>query len=145
MAKFAQFMIKKRIIPDPILMFITILVVTGFQVYWLKNNYDREKRALQIKTNVAFQETVRHLQALKLKLRDDFRDSSHKIKQVFIEDDHGKPGGKTKLLPRRQIITLMNAMRDKVKDTFKYTVDSTVVVEKRGKNHADSTPIRIEK
>ena len=65
-------MSKRRIIPDPILMFITILVVTGFQVYWLKNNYDREKRSLQIKTNVKFQETVRHLQALKLKLKDGF-------------------------------------------------------------------------
>ena len=139
-------MSKKRIIPDPILMFITILVVTGFQVYWLKNNYDREKRSLQIKTNVAFQETVRHLQALKLKLKDGFPDSSHKIKRVFIEDDLKQSGVKTKLLPRRQIITLMNAMRDRVRDTFNYTIDSTVFVsENRGKNPVDSTPIRIEK
>src|SRR6478736_1264322 len=120
-------MSKRRIIPDPILMFITILVVTGFQVYWLKNNYDREKRSLQIKTNVAFQETVRHLQALKLKLKDTFPDSSHKIKRVFIEDDHKQSGAKTKSLPTRQIITLVNAMRDRAKDTFNYTVDSTVL------------------
>jgi two-component system phosphate regulon sensor histidine kinase PhoR len=136
---------RKGIIPDPMLIFITILVVTGFQVYWLKNSYDREKRTLKIKTNVAFQETVRHLQALKLKLKD-FADSSHKFKRVFIEDDH-REGVKTKMLPRRQIITLMNAMRDKVKDTFNYTVDSTVVLSlgKTGKNRFDSTPIRIEK
>ena len=139
-------MSKGRIIPDPILMFITILVVTGFQVYWLKDNYDREKRTLQIKTNVAFQETVRHLQALKLKWRDNFRDSSH-IKRVLIDDDLKQSGVKTKLFPKRQIITLMNAMRDRVKDTFKYTIDSTVVLslENKEKNHADSTPIRIEK
>src|SRR4030095_6031148 len=38
-------------------------------------------------------------------------------------------------------------MRDKVKDTFNYTVDSTVVLSlgKTGKNRFDSTPIRIEK
>src|SRR6476646_3795036 len=101
-------MTRRRIIPDPILMFITILVVTGFQVYWLKNNYDREKRSLQIKTNVAFQETVRHLQALKLKLRE--LESSHKMKRIFIQDDLKQSGVKTKLRPRRQIITLMNAM-----------------------------------
>src|ERR1044072_8537569 len=143
MAKFAQFMIKKRIIPDPILMVITILVVTGFQVYWLKNSYDREKRTLQIKTNVAFQETVRHLQALKLKWKYNFQDS-HK-KRVFIEDDDLKgPGERTKLLPKKQFITLMNAVRDKVKDTFKYTIDSTVVLERDSKNHLDSTPMRIE-
>ena len=140
-------MSKRKIIPDPILMFITILVVTGFQVYWLKNNYDREKRSLQIKTNVAFQETVRHLQALKLKLKDGFPDSSHKIKRVFIEDDLKQSGAKTKSLPRRQIITLVDAMRDRVRDTFNYTVDSTVFVsmEKGNKNHVDSTPIRFEK
>ncbi len=140
-------MTRKRIIPDPILMFITILVVTGFQVYWLKNNYDREKRSLQIKANVAFQETVRNLQALKLKLRGSFPDSLHKMKRVLIEDDHKQPGDKKKSLPRRQIITLVNAMRDRVRDTFNYTVDSTVFVsmEKRGKNHVDSTPLRFEK
>ena len=108
-------------------MFITILVVTGFQVYWLKNNYDREKRSLQIKTNVAFQETVRDLQALKLKLRGGFPDSLHKMKRVFWKRLN-RPGAKTKSLPRRQIITLVNAMRDRVKDTFNYTVDSTVFV-----------------
>jgi len=140
-------MSKKRIIPDPILMLITILVVTGFQGYWLKDNYDREKRTLQIKTNVAFQETVRHLQAIKLKLRDNFPDSAHKIKRVFIEDDHIASHVKSKLLPRRQIITLMNAMRDKVKDSIKFSVDSTVVlsVGKRSRDSVDNGPIRVEK
>jgi len=144
MVNFVELMSKRRIIPDPILMFITILVVTGFQVYWVKNNYDREKRTLQIKTNVAFQETVRHLQAIKLKLRDM---DSHTLKRVLIEDDLKPSGVKTKLLPQRQIITLMNAVRDRVKDTFNYTVDSTVLVsvEKGKRIHADSTPIRIEK
>jgi two-component system phosphate regulon sensor histidine kinase PhoR len=147
MANFVLFMSKKRFIPDPILMFITILVVTGFQAYWLKNNYDREKRTLQIKTNVAFQEIVRHLQAVKLKLRDAFPDSSHKIKRMFIEDDHEASGVKKKLLPRRQIITLMNAVRDKVKDSFKYTVDSTVVLTlgKKGRDNVGKAPIRVEK
>ena len=140
-------MSKRRVIPDPILMFVTILVVTGFQVYWLKNSYDREKRSLQIKTNVAFQETVRNLQAVKLKWKGNFPGSLHEMKRVLIDDDLKQPGAKTKLLPKRQFITLMDAVRDKVKDTFNYTVDSTVVVslEKKGKNRADSTPIRIKK
>src|SRR5689334_18113451 len=137
---------KKRIIPDPILMFITILVVTGFQVYWLKNSYDREKRTLQIKTNVAFQETVRHLQAIKFKLKDDFGDSEHRFNRVFVEDDHIKPDIKLKLLPKRQIITLMNAVR-KAKDSLRYSVDSTVVLSypKREKDSGNNVPIRVEK
>ena len=32
--------------PFLFLMFITILVITGFQFYWLKNTYDREKRTM---------------------------------------------------------------------------------------------------
>ncbi|MES1216404.1 MAG: HAMP domain-containing sensor histidine kinase [Bacteroidota bacterium] len=58
---------KKRIIPDPVLMFITLLVITGFQVYWLRDNYYREKKALEIKTNGLFRETVRHVQDSVLK------------------------------------------------------------------------------
>ena len=52
-----------------------------------------------------------------------------------------------KSLPRRQIITLVDAMRDRVRDTFNSTVDSTVFVSmgKGNKDHVDSTPIRFEK
>jgi len=135
-------MSRKRIIPGPILMVITILVVTGFQVYWLKDNYNREKRSLQIKTNVAFHETVRDLQAVKLKWNDSFSDSLHKMKRVLIEDDLRR----TKLLPKRQVITLMNAVRDKVKDSLGPTIDSTVLISlEKGKDRVGGTPIRFEK
>lgn len=127
------------------MMLVTILAITGFQAYWLKDSYAREKRSMQIKANVAFQETVRHLQALKLKLNDVFPDSSRKMTRVFIDEDH-KKGVKTKLLPRRQIITLMNAVRDRVKDTVHY-VDSTVVITPGSmrSTRVDSMPVRIEK
>ncbi|MDP4262690.1 MAG: HAMP domain-containing sensor histidine kinase [Bacteroidota bacterium] len=51
-----------------VLMGITILGITGFQGYWLRNNYDREKQNLEIKTNVDFRETILKLQSYKLKL-----------------------------------------------------------------------------
>ncbi|HUS00500.1 MAG TPA: HAMP domain-containing sensor histidine kinase [Chitinophagaceae bacterium] len=77
----------KRRIPDPILMLITILVIIGFQVYWLKDNYDREKKSLQIKTGVAFQETIEQLQAKKLKLPDVFMRYPYpgNNERVFVE------------------------------------------------------------
>ncbi|MEI9908761.1 MAG: hypothetical protein WDO71_03285 [Bacteroidota bacterium] len=37
-----------------ILMGITILGITGFQLYWLRNNYDREKLSLDLLTNASF-------------------------------------------------------------------------------------------
>lgn len=41
---------------------IVILVITGFQVYWLKDNYTRERKAVEIRTDALFNETVRQVQ-----------------------------------------------------------------------------------
>lgn len=49
-------------------MLLTILVIAGFQAYWLRDNYNREKQTLEIKTNAAFRQTILRLQASKLKL-----------------------------------------------------------------------------
>src|SRR5438045_2282386 len=51
-----------------ILIGITILGITGFQGYWLHDNYEREKQNLELKTNVDFRQTIVQLQASKLKL-----------------------------------------------------------------------------
>ena len=50
------------------LMLLAILGITGFQIYWMKNNYDREKQNLDIKTHAAFRQTILGLQSSKLKL-----------------------------------------------------------------------------
>lgn len=61
-----------------ILMGVVILVITGFQVYWLKDNYNREKKAVEIRAQSLFRETVRNFQdsILQLKLQLVFKDSS---------------------------------------------------------------------
>ena len=142
-------MSKRRIIPDPILMLVTILIVTGFQVYWLKNNYDREKRTLQIKTNVAFQETVRYLQALKLKLKEPLTvDSLHNEKmRVFVDEDFQENNKKRKLMPKREIITMVNAMRDKMRDSLKNTRVIISMNKETGPHYVtkDSLPLTFEK
>jgi two-component system phosphate regulon sensor histidine kinase PhoR len=78
----------KRRIPDPILMVITIIVIIGFQVYWLKDNYDREKRTMEIKAGAAFQETIQELQVAKLKLPDIFlrRTKSGKNERMLVNE-----------------------------------------------------------
>jgi two-component system, OmpR family, phosphate regulon sensor histidine kinase PhoR len=130
---------KRKIIPDPVLMLVTILIVAGFQVYWLKNNYDREKRTMQIKANVAFQETVRHLQMLKLKLKDPSSfDSLHKGKmRVFVDEDFPEKRPGVKALPIQEIVTMVNAMRDKMNDSLKgTTVNSSVIISMNKENKA---------
>ncbi len=50
------------------LMLLTILVIAGFQGYWLRDNYNREKQNLDIKTNAAFRQTILRLQASKFQI-----------------------------------------------------------------------------
>lgn len=45
-----------------LLMGMVILAITGFQAYWLKDNYSREKKAVEIRTDALFHETVRNVQ-----------------------------------------------------------------------------------
>jgi len=66
---------QKRIIPDPLLMLLSILGITVFMFYWLKESYDREEKALNIKTSAAFEQTVKQLQISKLKLNNVSQDS----------------------------------------------------------------------
>ncbi|MET0463343.1 MAG: HAMP domain-containing sensor histidine kinase [Chitinophagaceae bacterium] len=49
-------------------MLLTILVIAGFQGYWLRDNYNREKQSLDIKTNAAFRQTILRLQASKFQI-----------------------------------------------------------------------------
>src|ERR1051326_4122824 len=139
--------------PFMFLMFATILVIVGFQVYWLKNNYDREKRSLQIKANVAFQETVRHLQAAKLKLKEPPGfDSLHKEKmRVIVDGDLQESDMNVKVMPKQDVVTMVSAMRDKLRDSLKRTrVNSAVIISMNKKDGpdrdtSDSFPLRLEK
>ncbi|HEV8285567.1 MAG TPA: HAMP domain-containing sensor histidine kinase [Chitinophagaceae bacterium] len=134
--------------PFLFLMVATILVITGFQAYWLKNNYDREKHTMEIKANVAFQEIVRHLQAVKLKLKDPLADSLHSGKmRVFVDHDL-QENVKIKGMPRQEIITMVNAMRDKMNDSLKGTkVNSTVIISMNKNRYpkTDSLPAIFER
>lgn len=138
--------------PFLFLMYATILVITGFQVYWLKNTYDREKRSMQIRANVAFQETVRHLQAAKLKLKEPPGfDSLHKGKmKIFVDRDLRRPGMDVRVMPKQEIVTMVNAMRDKLKDSLMDgRVNSAVIVSMNKGNlppyiPSDSLPLRVD-
>src|SRR5436190_23353934 len=132
---------KKRIIPDPMLMLVTILIVTGFQVYWLENNYEREKRDLQIKANMAFQDAIRHLQTEKLKLRDPFLDTSqHRKMRVIVNRDVSEPDMAMHKMPIPEIITMVNAVRDKLRDSLKDRRTNSAIIVSIGEdsNHFGS-------
>ncbi len=113
-------------------MLITILVIFVFQAYWLKDNYDREKRTMQIKTNVSFQETVRQMQTARLKFPDPFiNDSGDKgKKRIFVDEDINETWTAMSAQPRREIVTMINAMRNKITGTLRSdsNINSTVFI-----------------
>jgi two-component system phosphate regulon sensor histidine kinase PhoR len=133
--------------PFLFLMGITILVITGFQAYWLKNTYNREKRTMEIKANVAFQETVRHLQAAKLKIKEPFLfDSLHKGQvRMFIDGDTHEADMRS--MPSRQMVTTVDVMGKKIRDSLKDRRDIVISMKSSGRPHyipGDSLPVRFE-
>jgi len=65
--------------------------ITGFQLFWLKENFDKEKRNLELLANTTFRETVKKLQAKKLNLDKVFNDTTGKIHVEIMKDRHPGP------------------------------------------------------
>jgi hypothetical protein len=66
----------------PMLMGITLLVIVGFQLFWLMQIFKREKDNLATRSNIEFRDAIFRLQAEKLKARFDEqerRDSTFNI------------------------------------------------------------------
>ncbi len=76
----------------PVLMAITILGIAIFQLYWLKNTYEREKRTLEIRSNFTFRDVVHSMQAAKIDF-DKWGEDSIVSKALF---ERKKPGLKVK-------------------------------------------------
>ena len=112
----------KKLRGSAILMIIAILGITGFQAYWLKNNYDREKQSLDIKTNAAFRQTILKLQASKLKLeRISLRFDSTDFSGVFISDKKQpiKARFKKTKSPKEPPISILHLIQEKMRDSLK--------------------------
>jgi len=89
-----------------ILMGVTILGITGFQGYWLNDNYEREKQNLEIKTNSLFHQTILRLQSSKLNLN----------KLVLQFDSVADPAGANVLVRPRTSSKMKDSLRPVRKD-----------------------------
>lgn len=91
----------------PILLVITILVVTGFQLFWLKQSYDSEKRTMEVRTGINFRESVFNLQAKQLSSRFGLPINAKDSFQIEIHE-----GGIQDKLVRynktREVISMIN-------------------------------------
>ena len=103
-----------------VLMGITILGITGFQLYWLKENYNREEKTLSIKSEITFRRAIQQLQVTKLKFENIPDDSAGKGKvKIFMSDGAG--GGKINVhfTPKTDIISTVNVIGERLKDSLK--------------------------
>jgi len=102
-----------------LLMAVAIAGITGFQAYWLKQNYTREKKTLAIKTGVAFRETILRLQVTKLKLDEHWLDSSGGQKVKILVNDARREQVSIRVGPKEKIVSTINVLRSKLKDSLK--------------------------
>jgi two-component system, OmpR family, phosphate regulon sensor histidine kinase PhoR len=102
-------------------MIIAILAITGFQLYWLKNNYDREKQNLDIKTSSSFRQTILRLQASKLKLENvNFQLDSAMVSDVTVTAKKNKKRTFNGSVRKKEpAITIMNLIEEKFRDSLK--------------------------
>jgi two-component system, OmpR family, phosphate regulon sensor histidine kinase PhoR len=101
-----------------LLMAIPILIIAGFQVFWLRENYIKEKKNLEFRSNVVFKETVRKLQAKKLNLDKVFNDSvaTGKIR-VEVMNGEAMPGFPGH--PEDEIANAINDVTIRVSDSLR--------------------------
>jgi hypothetical protein len=122
-----------------ILMIIAILGITGFQAYWLKNNYDREKQNLDIKTSATFRQTILQLQASKLKLdKFIFRYDSTNMSTVNLVKNKGKRPKpfKKPVSTKEPAISILNLVQERMRDSIRLDTmgKKTVIISVRGDN-----------
>ena len=106
-------------------MAIPILIIAGFQVFWLRENYIKEKKNLEFRSNVVFKETVRKLQAKKLNLDKVFNDSIGKVRVEVMNGEAipGFPGH-----PEDEIANAINDVTIRVNDSLR---NAGIVLENR--------------
>ena len=96
----------------------TILAIAAFQVYWLKQAYEREERTLEMRTHIMFRETVRAVQSSKLKW-DRLVDTS-KNQQFFVRRNNT---GEMKIVsPDPKVEGMVEMVTHKMRDSSQNTM-----------------------
>ena len=96
-------------------MVITILAISGFQIYWISKGVEREERTLDMRTNMMFRETIRQLQTAKLKL-DRLGPDSALTTNVYIQRTHGdKP--RMRVLQKEKMVGMMDVIMQRTNDS----------------------------
>ncbi|MCU7552773.1 HAMP domain-containing histidine kinase [Chitinophagaceae bacterium LB-8] len=102
----------------PIVMAITILGIAIFQLFWLKNTFEREKRTLEIRSNFTFRDVVHSLQASKIDFDKWSGDSItskafSELKKPIRIPKHKEPE-RPEMNPGQKMLGMLNMLREKI-------------------------------
>lgn len=100
-----------------LLMGTALLIIIGFQLYWLNDSYVRETRSLEVRSNLMFRETIRRLQSSRFNLNQLQSDSVSDKKFHFIIKE-GQPITSSQR-KNTDMVAMMNMVRDRMSDTMK--------------------------
>jgi two-component system, OmpR family, phosphate regulon sensor histidine kinase PhoR len=97
-----------------------MLLILGFQLWWLKDSYKRERHSLEMKANIQFQETVHGLQEEKFRIIPDQSDSGQKDKvRIFINEETADGDVREKMIKSHNVVTTVNMLGSKISDSVK--------------------------
>lgn len=128
-------------------MILAILAVTTFQGYWLRENYQKEKTNLELKTSTTFKETILSLQAQKFRTTSGLPDSMHEF-DLEIKDNR-EPRFNIRLEEGEALAGYMSNVATRVIDTVQHPgeIKEGVVIALKGSGKAmwrdSSREIRI--
>lgn len=97
-------------------MAVTIVAITGFQVYWINKTYEREERNLDMRTNMLFRETMRGLQVSKLKL-DKLASDSVPPGMALIRGEVAGRKIATRLLSKEKMTNILEVVMQRSADS----------------------------
>jgi len=136
---------RRKLIPDPILMVISIICLTAFQLYWLKQNYSREEKTLKIKAESTFRETVMKLQVAKFKL-----DNAEWSGQMETQDEEGRRVS-IRINPdkeKKEMVSTINVIRNKMADSLRVKMlrkpGMIISMNKTSMNTMDIDSVKID-
>ncbi len=99
-------------------MLLTILGVTCFQLFWLKQTYEQENKTLSLKTSAAFRDVIEQLQISKFTL-DSLLPGRVKLRQFRLAgDDSIKQELTVALKEKKGMVSAINIISKKVKDSL---------------------------
>jgi hypothetical protein len=93
---------------------VTIVVITGFQLFWIWQNLENEKRTLDVKTGINFREAVYALQAAQLSNRFGLPANGKDSFQIEILDGGIQHNQLYRYNKTREVVSMVNVMRNKV-------------------------------